>query len=329
MLLSVLACEAGEGADAGGAEAADSGADAAVVHDPYPHACTYARDLQGDGIYDWISIYELDDEGRVTRDETDADADQHVDFITLTTYDEHGRQLRQTIDQDNDGVVDREHTTDYRSDGQPELELELNGIGEELWRLEYSYDDDGFLIEQYGHQPGEDERTTLRSRVTFENNGDGCMIARIQDDHGDGVIDVSSEYEVDDACRIVREETDRGADGTIDLVAVTRYDEDGRAVREEFIERDVRKLLRTSTYEAGLLMRVVEERAASSDVTTYTYDEVGNLIRIDDDAFDDGMAIATTKFENDARGNPLYVLTDDRGDGHPDDLAAYTYDCWK
>jgi len=332
LCIGAVACSGSGSDDAdGGADAgdADGGTDASVVNDPYPHPCTYARDLQADGIYDWISIYELDDEGRVIRDETDADGDQDVDYLTLTTYDEDGRQTRQTLDQDNDGVVDLEHVNDYRSDGQLKSQIDYDGAGEELHRLEYSYDDDGFLIEMFGYLPSADDHIEHPTRVTLENDDNGCMIGRIQDDHDDGVIEVVSEYEVEEDCHVLLEETDRHDDGVIDLVATYEYDEDGHAISEDFVVRDIRKLLRTTTYEGALKMRVVEERAASSDVTTYEYDDVGNLLRIDDDAFDDGMAITTTKYENDARGNPLYVLIDDHGDGHPDDLAAYTYDCWE
>jgi hypothetical protein len=64
-------------------------------------------------------------------------------------------------------------------------------------------------------------------------------------------------------------------------------------------------------------------------VTTYHYDEAGNLLRVEDDVFDDGHAIATTTYEIDGRGNVLFELIDSRGVGHPDKLSTFTYDCWE
>lgn len=335
--VGTVACRASGGnADAGEPDggavdggALDAGGDASVVHDPYPHPCTYARDLQADGRYDWISKYELDEDGRVTLDETDADGDNDIDYVTVTTYDEDGRQTRQTLDDDNDGMVDVEHVIEYRADGQPELDVDYDGDGEELRRLEYAYDDDGFLIELFGRIPGGDDHSDHPSRVTMENDDNGCMIARVQDDHDDGVDDVSSVYEVDDDCNRLLEETDRQADGTVDLIGTISYDDEGRPLVEEFVENGMLRLLRTTEYEGGLKMSVTEERASSKDVMTFEYDDAGNLLRVEDDPFDDGMAITVTTYENDGRGNPLYVLIDDRGDGHPDDLAAYTYACWQ
>lgn len=306
----------------------DAGEDGGVIRDPYPHACTYARDLEADGRYDWVSVYELDDEGRVLRDETDSDGDHAVNYVTVFTYDDEGRVLKRELDEDNDGEIDVEYTTEYRDDGQIERTIDYDAAGEMIAGLDYVYDDDGFLIELLGDLAGEDTHGH-DSRMTFENDENGCVIASTLDRFNDGQIEESTTRVVDDACRQLELASDRFDDGTVDFLRVVTYDDDGHELTATHTEGGEVTLERTTSWENGLKQEQVDEHGTSRDVITWQYDEAGNLIRIDDDKFDDGMAVSITKLEVDSRGNVLYEFIDDRGDGHPDDMAAYTYDCWE
>jgi hypothetical protein len=321
--------DAGAG-DAGATDggAGDAGADASVSRDPYPHACTYARDNQADGLYDWIAIYDLDAAGNVLRDETDADGDRSVDFVNVMKYDDEGRIVRRELDEDNDGEIDFEYRTEYRDDGQIERTRDYDSAGEMIAGLEYIYDDDGFLIEMAGDLPGEHTHGE-DSLMTFENDADGCLIATALDRYADGEVEESTVRENDAACRPLMVDIDRFDDGTVDTVWLSEYDEDGNQVHEKHVDQGITVLERTSTWENGLKVRMVEVHGTSRDVTRYDYDSAGNLVRVENDKFDDGMFIEVTTYELDSRGNVLYSFIDDRGDGHPDDMAAYTYDCWE
>jgi YD repeat-containing protein len=303
-------------------------ADAGMVRDPYPHACTYARDNEADGLYDWVVVYELDDEGRVLREETDTDGDRLVNFVQLKAYDDEGRLVRRELDEDNDGEVDFEYTTEYRDDGQIASTADYDGAGELIAALEYIYDDDGFLIEMFGDLPSEDTHGE-DSRMTFENDAEGCLTSSTLDRYADDQIELSTVRESDEACRPLRIAIDLFADGTIDREWRATYDDDGNQLTETRIESDVIVLERDITWEVGRKVRVVDEHGTSRDVIRYDYDRAGNLVRIENDRFDDGIGVEVTTYELDDRGNVLYVLVDDRGDGHPDDMTAYTYDCWQ
>lgn len=319
----------GGATDGGGDGGTDpAGADASVVRDPYPHPCTYARDHQADGHYDWIAIYELDAQGRVLRDETDADGDRSVNFVNVMEYDDEGRIVRRELDENNDGEVDFESRTEYRDDGQIERTTDYDGEGEMIAGLEYIYGDDGVLIEMAGDLPGEHTHGE-DSRMTFEHDADGCLIATALDRYADGKIEETIERENDGACRPLMVTIDRFDDGTIDLVLQSEYDDDGNQLLERHVDQGMIVLERTITWENGRKVRLVEEHGTSRDVVRYRYDSAGNLERIENDIFDDGMAIEVTTFELDSRGNVLYEFIDDRGDGHPDDMSAYTYDCWE
>lgn len=312
----------------------DAGAGDAAVRDPYPHPCTYTRDLDADGDDDWGVSYELDDEGRVTRDETDADGDGTLDFINVTTYDDKGRQLTRELDADADSELDVKYTTEYRDDGQPERNVDYDAEGEVLSMTDYVYDENGYLIEMRGVLPSTSSHdhgdgAGHESLMTFENDDNGCVIATVRDDHHDGMIELSTTSEVDEDCNPLEIKFDDLDDGEVDRVWTTTYDDAGRVLVEKLVERGVMRLRRETAWEGDLKRREVELRGAQTTVTTYAYDAAGNLIRVEADAHDDGVGVETTEYEIDHRGNVLRVTIDDRGDGVLDDISAYTYDCWE
>jgi len=327
-------CSDGDARDLADASDGDAGAGDAAVRDPYPHACTYTRDLDADGDDDWAVTYELDDEGRVTRDETDADGDGALDFINVTTYDDEGRQLTRELDEDADGELDVEYTTEYRDDGQPERNVDYDAEGEVISMTDFVYDEDGFLIEMLGVLPATSahdhgDGAGHASLMTFENDDNGCVIATARDDHQDGVIELSTSREVDEDCNPREIAADDLDDGEVDRVWTTTYDDAGRVLIEKFIERGVMRIRRETTWQGDLKVREVEQRGADTTVKAYAYDDAGNLIRVEADAHDDGVGVETTKYEIDGRGNVLRVTIDDRGDGVTDDISAYTYGCWE
>jgi len=304
------------------------------VSGPYPHACTYVRDHNADGADDWIVAYELDGEGRVTREETDADGDGSLDFINVTTYDDQGRPLKRELDEDADGELDIEYTTKYRADGQLDRTVDYDADGEVIAMTEYVYDDDGLLIEMVGALPATSSHdhsggSGHDSLMTYEYDENDCVIATVRDDHDDGMIELSTTREVDEDCNPLEIAADDGDDGEVDRLWTTTYDDDGRVVLETFVERGVTRIRRATTWDGDLKLREVEMRGADTTVTTYTYDDAGYLLLVENDVHDDGLGIETTKYENDARGNVLRVTIDDHGDGVIDDVSVYTYACWE
>ena len=144
--------------------------------------------------------------------------------------------------------------------------------------------------------------------------------------HGqDAVLLLVDRHSLDRQLEVAADQWD---DGTVDSVWIKTYDDDGNELTVEQVHADETVLERTNTWENGLLMRQVEVHGTSTDVITYVYDEAGNLLRIEDDKFDDGLALEVTTYQIDHRGNILYEFIDERGDGHPEDMSAYTYDCW-
>jgi hypothetical protein len=324
--LGLVACSSGSDSADGGDDAEQG--DAGVTRDPYPHACTYERDLDADGKHDWRSSYELDEDGRVLREEIDNDGDGDLDFVNLMTYDDEGRQTLRELDEDGDGEADYEYETEYRADGQIARTADSHH-GVEIASVDFTYDDDGFLLERVGNLADGHTHGEAGSRTTYENDEDGCAIVITQDDYDDGMIELVMTSEVDEDCRPLVIESDQYGDGEVDWVWTASYDDDGHVLTEKQVEGEVMTFFRETEWDGELKLRQVETRGTSTYVTEYFYDDAGNLERVMDDAFDDGFAVDMTLYDNDARGNVLRVVIDDHGDGVVDDVSVYTYDCWE
>jgi len=329
--LALVACaESSSNVDGGedaGDDAGDS-ADAGVTRDPYPHACTYERDRDADGAHDWVSTYELDGDGRVLREEMDSDGDGDLNFVNVMTYDDEGREILRELDEDADGEPELSYETEYRSDGQIARTVDFHHETE-IASVDYVYDDDGFLIERVGNLPDGHTHGGAGSRTTYENDENGCPVVTTQDDYDDGMIELIMMSEVDEQCRPLEIASDQFGDGEVDWVWSATYDDDGQVLTEKQVEGDTTTFFRETEWDGDLMLRQVETRGTSTDVTEYFYDEAGNLERVMDDPFGDGAAIDMTLYENDARGNALRVLMDDHGDGVVDDIATYSFDCWE
>jgi hypothetical protein len=197
---------------------------------------------------------------------------------------------------------------------------------------DYVYDEDGLLIEMIGALPATSSHDHSvgghDSVMTFEYDENDCVIATVRDDHDDGMIELATTREVDEDCNPLEIAADDGDDGEVDRLWTTTYDDAGRVHLEKFIERGVLRIRRETEWDGDLKLREVELRGADPTVTTYGYDDAGNLLRVEVDAHDDGLGIETTTYENDTRGNVLRVTIDDHGDGVIDDIAIYTYACW-
>lgn len=324
---STTSVDGGGGDDARDGGDAGDGRDAGVTRDPYPHACTYERDRDANGEVDWVSTYELDRDGRVLREEMDGDGDGVLNFINVMSYDDEGREILRELDEDADGETDLRYETEYRSDGQIARTADFHH-DTEIASVDYVYDDDGFLIERIGNLPDGHTHGGEGSRTTYENDDNGCAVVTTQDDYDDGLIELVMITEVDEDCRPLEIASDQFGDGEIDWVWTATYDGSGRVLTERQVEGEKMTFLRQTEWDGDLMLRQVEMRGTSMDVTEYFYDGAGNLERVMDDAFGDGRAIDMTLYENDARGNALRVVMDDHGDGVVDDIAAYTYDCW-
>jgi hypothetical protein len=129
---------------------------------------------------------------------------------------------------------------------------------------------------------------------------------------------------------IVREEFDDFEDGELDAIVTTRYTAWGEPLRVERDEDANGRLDSIGHYiydQAGRLLRVEGDGNADGRVDgmrVFTYDEAGRLVRQVDYAGTGRPAV--TSFEYDQQGNLIRRLLDEVGDGRPEIIERYQYD---
>ncbi|MCB1688627.1 MAG: RHS repeat protein [Halioglobus sp.] len=304
----------------------------------------------GGGVYDYVSTFEFDDEGKRTRWESDGDGDGIANEISSYTYDTNGNQTGYGYDYNADGTPESYRVFTYDSEGnltRMELHNDEDDMPEVLETYTYgTYGNEtryekyekfrgltafGFTDYDASGRPVTIENTA--GRFTWTYTRDGSEIFR---DVLPGEFRRSSlstwTYDAND--NLLRKEYDYDRDGTLDVILLYTNDADGKRILYEEDDGANGSIERTQStaYDAeGRLLR--EEWDYDNDgkpdrTQTYTYDARGSQTRYEDDTDGDGTPenVRAANFEYDSDGNVIRLEADGDGDGVFDSVTIYTYD---
>lgn len=262
--------------------------------DTWPSVTVYAeRDLDGDGMLDFVDTRALDGSGRVVHYERAFAGASATDW----TYDRRGNPTSEVVDLGADGAPD--HVVRMTWDRNDEV-------------LHYERDDDadGRLDQVVDYERGP---TGLRLRATEDYDGDGAIdrsyawtydargreLAALTDHGDDGTVDEVRSYAYSDPeLRVGTAAIDVGADGTADGRAAFAYDADGRElyVAEDPDLVDPWELEQRTTWDDRGRELATERWAAGVDgmwhqVTRYGWDDVDRVVETSDLVEHDGVVV--------------------------------------
>ena len=253
-------------------------------------------DDDADDTVDRVWVYEY--EAGVLRREVDGDPPDGANG-TEYLYDEHGFLVQLGYDDDGDAVADHGHRYVNDDAGRLLTHEYYEGFDEDpSWVDELTYDSDGYLVRldhDIGADGGVDDVTThtwnadhTDERVETDEGSDGVLDAidhhqydadgnellLEMDWDGDEVWDRRDVHEYVQG-RLVRTESDEGADGVLEAIQIYQYDAAGRRILAAYYDGNRVPLIRDlSRYDGRGNLITVERQDGSGEVlsvTTYGY----------------------------------------------------------
>jgi hypothetical protein len=291
-------------------------------------------DADGDGTPDGFEVYTYDTDGNLIRYELDYSAMYSAslyNYIKNFTYDVDGNLIRSEIDFGNDGTADS--TTTYAYDTHRNLiyrvEHDFDGSPDRRYTFVYDTDDNQIRFEADSDGDGKPEYISMD---TYDAAGN--QIRSEEDDNGDGKADaiVSYFYDADD--NLIRYEADPFGDGIpLEIFSYT-YDADGNLIRYEADLNANGTLDQIFIYDYDANGNLTRKAYLLADgiphsifTNTYTYDANGSVIRrVIDDTDGDGNPESINIYTFDANGNLTRDELDSDGDGFPESVSTTVYD---
>ncbi len=137
----------------------------------------------------------------------------------------------------------------------------------------------------------------------------------------DGRPDFVTDYTYDAAGLLLRKALDVAGNGSVNKVASYTYDDQGRQVAEEidwlggFPDGTVDMVTRTEYDAGGRKTRTVREgtKPGMAQITSYRYDDAGQLVREETDEGADGSVEGRVRHEYDADGRALAKIEERLG----------------
>lgn len=274
MLLLLTGCLEGEEPPAG--ETGDTAA--APAPSAYANCVATAEyDDLADGSIDTRWFVHFDDNGAVTRQETEMMADGTITSVLAYTNDDEGHALALHTDGDGDGAADVIDAWTWNADGtKATWEQDETADGEFDGVVTYTYA--GGFLERQDHDEDHDGVVDHAVNVTW-THGDTHVGEYLTDQYLDGVVDVRAVNTYADEGPMLSQGLDWDVDGALDLVYDYTYDAAWRLERFEY-----------RPYTGGV--------AGTLEVYTYTYDDAGRESRVEFDIGEDGVleAVMTTSY---------------------------------
>lgn len=268
--------------------------------------------------------------GSCSRWESDLDGDGEVDTAIAFFYDSDDRlvieerdmgsaaglfdgadgtpEYRQTITYDEEGVV-ASVADDWDADDNDDLITRYDVDGRKTEEV-WDVADDGSVLD----------------RTSYDYRDDGELAAKQRDSNGDGEADSATTNVYDDDGKLLRIEEDNDlSDELVDKVSSFEYDAEGRRTQEEVYEGEAPASLTTYTYDEDGNLTLREEDqgidAALDAIEQWAF-ESGVLVSHELDNDGDGLVEERQTFDAEGR-----VLTDQGyHDGVLDSATTYEYD---
>ena len=239
--------------------------------------------------------YTYDSTGFRTKSEVSDVLTDTVLRATHHTRDDYGQRLSSSEDKDMDGNIDSLTTFIYDVHGNLVEQLrDTNNDGIPNQSFTFEYNSNGHLIREASYlEPGK----VLLYDSRYTRNEQSQILTYASDDDGDGTDDTTYTTEYAANGQILRRWLDANADGTSDYYYQYSYNADGHLVKQE--TRDA------ATDEV-------------TSVTSYTRDELGNILDYSIDTDADGTPEEGYTQTYDLNGNAVLQLSDANGDGTVD-----------
>ena len=285
----------------------------------------YSHDTDGDGTAEEVRTYTYNSNDLKTHEYIDSNNDGQSDQVLISTYDDYHNLVRRQ-EQGGDGVDDA--ITDYTYDADGNLTLEeydTNADGSANSTITRTYDGNGYEISVEHDSDGDGVANRLVT-ITYDSNGcqlsyivdtngdgqinsdetftcdsDGNRLTHVQDTNGNGVTDVVENYTLNAYGQRTNLSKDSNNDGTIDLEVDYTFDNEGK------------------------LLSVNMNNNNAIDITTYSFDNNGYMVSLEEDTNGDGVAESVKTYTNDGDGYPISESNDTNNDGASDVVTTLTY----
>jgi hypothetical protein len=180
-------------------------------------------DSNGNGLFDYVELYERDASGNATR----VERQRASAYIGETTYDARNNPLTYIYDEGGDGTIDAAYA--YTWDANDQLlhyEEDADGDGQVDYSYDYERTPEGVRLTASEDDDGDGDYDDF---YTYTHDEFGRETLLEMDEGIDGVIDATriTTY-TDPVLRVGRSEYDDGVDAIVDEVIEFEYDEDGR-----------------------------------------------------------------------------------------------------
>lgn len=197
----------------------------------------------------------------------------------LNTYNDKGLQVKREKYHNGDLIDYTEK--EYDDNGW----LILNKEGNEQLETRYSYDEDGRIIRL--------ER--LYDRTVYEYDKQGKLTGKKVYENGSNLLLLTESFEYDGQGRLTKEAArDAETPSTLDYDKIIRYDEESRVLEQ----------------------KTVDANGKVEQYTTYTYDEKGNMVRLEQQldnplyvkGISSSVLLTVTEYSYDGQGNWIQAV---------------------
>ncbi len=232
-----------------------------------------------DGSLDYYSETEYNDYGESVKWSVVHGDDVTKDYYYVYDYDEKGNKIL-SIQYDFQGNEKSWEKTDwqYDADGNELGYVSYSRSGEELYRREFTYDDNGNEVKDICYKSGE-----FRFCYTYEYDANGNKTKTTEFDSA-GNIEEWNETEYDNQGNAIKELYYEGEE-VLDYWNSNEYDENGNKILEKvFSPEGELKYSYEQSYDVhgnqiSWINREGDGTVSASSIDEYDYDENGNMLK--------------------------------------------------
>lgn len=274
-----------------------------VITTPLYRVTRYETDSDANGVADRVYHYDYDAQGNIPVQSTDDNADGSINRVATYSYDVNGNITMQSYDQNNDGTADQKYSYAYDSHSN-RISYSIHGNGDDDVTTTYTY-----TYDSYGNL------------LTYERDGNNSVV--------DGTVDTRYTSIYNAWGDKVRYELDSDADGDFDSLYVYSFDEQGNQVKYDYYNNADGILYSTNNYqfdEQG--NRIYSESVKDGDIYSkyhYEFDAMGNQIKQISDSNADDTADRIYSYGFDENGNLIRRENDNNADGTAEVVYRYGY----